>query len=212
MTLAKWYSSSSLLTYVFLSTDTRIDVRTVDANLMAVGRYLFCFTPIIFSDSGYSWSMTNVWISHLTSVCVRVLTVIWNACDVVIDLTVCRLVLYTRSNMKVLHLRKNSVKKCVLILFSYVYVVCLALYLSKRTWSFTWKYWENHEETSVGVAGNSVEIPVISSRIQIRGVAAARTNYVIRHSKMYLLNYWSFKTFLILPLSSSMLYLVHDTS
>jgi len=106
-----------------------------------------------------------------------------------------------RSNMKVLHLRKNSVKKCVQILFFCVYFVCLALYLSKHTWSFTWKYCENHEETSVGVAGNSVEIPVITSRIQIRGVTAVRTNYVIRHHKLYLLNYLSFQTSLILSLS-----------
>lgn len=89
---------------------------------------------------------------------------------------------------------------------------CLALCLSKHTWSFTWKYCENHEETSVEVASNSVEIPVITSRIQIRGVTAVRTNYVIRHHKLYLLNYWSFKRFLILSLSSSMLCLVHDTS
>jgi hypothetical protein len=211
MTLTKWYSSSSLLAYVFLSTDTRTDVRTADGNLLAVGRYLVCFTPIIFGDSGYySWSMTSGWISQLTSVCVHVLTFIWSACDFVIDLTVCILVLH--NNSKVLHLRKDSVKKCVLILFSCVCVVCLALYLSKHTWSFTWKYWENHEETSVGVAGNSVEIPVITSRIQIRGVTDVRTNYIIRHHKLYLLNYWSFKTFLILSLSSSMLLLVNYTS
>lgn len=138
MTLTKLYSSSSLLAYVFLSTDTRADVRTADDNLLAVGRYLVCFTPIIFGDSEYSWSMTNGWISHLTSVCVHVLTFIWNACDVVIDLTVCILVLH--NNSKVLHLRKDSVKKCVLILFSCVCVVCLALYLSKHMWNFTWKY------------------------------------------------------------------------
>lgn len=71
---------------------------------------------------------------------------------------------------------------------------------------------ENHEGTSVGVAGNSVEIPVITSRIQVRGVTAVRTNYVVRHHKLYLLNYWSFKTFLMLSLSPSMLLLVNDTS
>jgi hypothetical protein len=72
------------------------------------------------------------------NVCVLVLTFIWNACDFVFDLTVCILVL--QNNLKVLHLHKNSVKKCVLILFYCVYVVCLELYLSKHTWSFTWKY------------------------------------------------------------------------
>jgi len=192
------------------SAQTREHVRTADGNLVAVGRHLFSSTPIIFVDSGYSWSMTNGWISHITSVCVHVLTFIWNACEVVNDLTVCIFVL--QNNSKVLHVCENSIKKCVRILFSCFYVFCLAFYLSKHTWSFTWKHWEIHEETSVGIAGNSVEIPVIPSRIQIRGVTAVRTNYVIRHHKLYLLNYWSFKTFLILSLSSSMLLLVNDTS
>jgi hypothetical protein len=116
------------------------------------------------------------------NVCLCSCPFIWNACDVIIDLTVCTLVLH--SNTKVLHLRINSVKKCVLILFSCLYVICLALYFSKHTWNFSWKYWENHKEKSVGVAGNSVEIPVITSRIQIRDVTAVRINYVILHHKL----------------------------
>ena len=91
--------------------------------------------------------------------------------------------------------------------------LCLFRTLSFEAYvEFRLEILKNHEETSVGVAGNSFEIPVITSRIQIRDVTAVWTNFVIRHRKLYLLKYWSFKTFLILSLSSSMLISVNDTS